>query len=160
MPKLPSENLGRNIGLAVVAALVILGILWLARTQLNVSRPTPSTTPVNKIENFEADKKPAQFPAEVPVESGARIVSNYNATSPGGRLQATQAFESSRSVAANFKLYNDYLTQNNWKILSEDSSKADLQFLIAQNDKGILNVSIHKGSTATTSIVDLSFLAN
>jgi len=154
------DKFARAIGIVIVAIIIVAGVFWFLKLRIDNGNQEAQPTPVNKIENFDTDEKPSQFPADLPMESGAKIISNYNATSPEGRLQATQVFESSQSVADNFDLYKSYLSKNGWEILSQNSSNANLRLLIGQNSTGVLNVTIHRGDSATTSVVDLSFVAN
>jgi len=154
------ERINRIIGVVIIFAIIFFGLFWFSGIKLNKVSNTPTPNkPVNKIENFSDDKISPDFPKTIPIESGVKI-SSYNATSPDGRVQASVVFQSSKSVAANFKLYKDYLTKNNWKILAKDSSKSDLQLIIAQNSSGILNVTIHQIADLNKSLVDLSFLVN
>lgn len=160
MPTFPvaTDPLGKKIGLVIIIIVALLVIFWLTKIKINTGQPSPSPTSTNKIQNFGTGQVPRSFPTQIPIETGAKIINSYNATSPDGRLQATQVFESSKSVSANFKLYNDYLVKNNWKILAQDSTKTNLQAIIAQNASGILGVTIHGTNDPSKSIVDLSFL--
>lgn len=149
------ENHKKFLGFGVVIVLVIIAIFWLIKVE--VSSPVPTPIP-NKIENVPVGQAPREFPAQLPIESGAKIISNYNATSPDGRLQATRVFASTKSVQANYDLYNNYLTKNGWKILgvANDPVKPDQKAIFAQSSTGVLTVTMYKSTTGST--VDLSFL--
>lgn len=155
-----SDKTTKIIGIAVIVAIIIFGIFWFSTFKINRQISDPGSTSANKIENFQTGQAPRFFPTQIPIETGAKITESYNATSTDGRVQATIVFESSKSVSANFKLYNDYISKNGWEVLAKDSSKTDIQIIVARNSTGVLSATIHKSDSSSRSIVDLSFLLN
>lgn len=146
------------IGVVILIALIVL-VWWYAFPSKPASKGP--VKPVNKIENVKPAELPKGFPADLPLEAGAKILNNYNATSPDGkRMQATRSFESAKTASANFDLYKTYLTKNKWTILGEvnDPNKPQSLAIFAKKGEGILNVGITPSGTAKTSIVDLSYL--
>src|SRR3989338_2334245 len=153
-----NNNNKKWIGGAVAIILVIVAIAFLGKVKVNDPEPSPTPPPPNKIENVPVNQAPKGFPTQLPIESGAEITNNYNATSPDGRFQAARVFSSTKSVQANFDFYNNYLTKNNWKVLGvvNESARPDQRAIFAQHSTGLLNVTIYKSATGST--VDLSFL--
>lgn len=98
---------------------------------------------------------PNNFPADVPIEQGAKITQNYNATTSDGRFQATRAFETSKAMKDNITLYKDFLTragyklgasidQDNYKMISGVKDNERLQISVDQNQASkITTVSIN-----------------
>lgn len=147
----------------VIASLIIIaGIILLAKISVNKPGVAPQSSTVNKVTDIPFDVFPREFPQNIPIEKGAQIVSNYNATSPEGALQATRVFASEKTVADNFDFYKKWLTQNDWKVISEinDPTQPESKTLVGLNDSGIINISIQKSITGAVSVVDISFVVN
>ncbi|RJP45620.1 hypothetical protein C4587_00515 [Candidatus Parcubacteria bacterium] len=140
----------------IAASVLILGLLAYLASTGRFSR----TGPVNRVVEIPESSLPQGFPSDVPIEAGAKILKNYTATSPSGRVQATREFESSRSVGENFSLYRSFLSQSGWKLLYEldDARSPSYKAVFGRNAAGVLNVSIRAGAAPDTSIVDVSFL--
>ena len=139
--------------------LVIVAVFLLSKIRVNAPSASPTPTPINKIDNFPASEYPKEFPREIPIEAGAVIVSNYNATAPDGRLQASRVFASAKTVQANFDLYKSWLPKNGWTLSDEDDGlNPDRKSLLAQKGVGVLNISIVKSITGAVSVVDISYV--
>lgn len=147
----------------IIGGVVIIALIVLVAWYVFPSKPAQKgpVKPVNKIENIKSTELPKGVPSDLPLEKDAKVLSNYNATSPDGtKVQATRSFESAKTAQANFDLYKDYLAKNKWTILGEvnDPAKSKSLAIFAKKGEGILNITIAPGSTGKTSIVDLSYL--
>lgn len=142
----------------IVVAVLILGILAFV-----LFKKPYFSRPINNITDIAQDRLPEKFPVNIPLEAGAKILKNYNAVSPQGRVQASRVFESTKPVAVNFDIYKNFVSQkpDDWKILYElnSSSQPDYKALFAKGIAGVLNITIRRGAQPGTSIVDISFLA-
>ncbi len=145
---------------AIIFGVVVLAIV----VGIVMTRPPEQAAPAATVQNLPAYSLPEKFPISVPMESGAKIVGNYNATSADGKIQATRTFESEKSVDDNFALYKSYVMdrQNGWTYLNEvnDPANAGHKAIFASGANGILNINISAGSVSGTSVVDISFLAS
>ncbi|RJQ28885.1 hypothetical protein C4571_02485 [Candidatus Parcubacteria bacterium] len=144
--------------------LIAVGILVFIGAAALLIWKKPFSRPVNTTTNVTAEKLPEKFPVDVPLEEGAKILKNYNSVSPEGRVQASRVFESNRSVAANFDLYRNFLTdrQNGWTVVYElnNPSQPAYKAIFARRTDGVLNVTIRSSTQERASIVDVSFLAS
>ena len=146
-----------EIGILILVVAVLAGILFFLPF-----RPIPKSA--NTITNVPTSQFPESFPANIPIDGYDKILSNYNAVSPDGKIQATRSFSSVKSVNENFIFYRTFLSTNGngWNLINEvnDPSNPDHKALFAKNaNGGILSVNIGGGRMAGTSIVDLSFVA-
>ena len=146
-----------EIIIIVIGVLVLVSLAWIAAVKY-----PGGVGAVNRITEIEKENLPQQFPVDVPLESGASVIRNYNAVSPEGRVQATRVFESLRSPQSNFDIYKKYFTQTSgWKILYELNSGTQpfYKAIFARGNDGVVNVTIRGGNDPLTSVVDVSFLA-
>lgn len=115
----------------VFVFLLILILIGVAVTAyfyyLNPRQTTDSDNQNNSSQNaggfsskqeVEPTKNPEKFPTDVPIESGARITQNYNASTTDGRFQATKEFQTNKTLAENLTIYRSYLESNGWEIRS------------------------------------------
>lgn len=85
------------------------------------------------------------------------IVQNYEADISDGRHQATRVFESAKTVAQNYQLYLDFLTEDGWE--AQNKSQAEtVASLYAVKTGSELTVSITKNAVTGAVTVDLSAL--
>lgn len=135
----------------VIAVAFVYFFLAILRTKSN-----RSLGPIIKTE-IDRNQAPTGFPKELPIESGAVIVQNYEAQAPTGQHQATRVFESKKTVAQNYKLYLDYLTKNGWQIKAKTESPA-LSSIFAVKADGFLTINISKNAITNSVTVDLSLV--
>lgn len=152
----------RSFAYVIVLVIVIVAVgFWL----WSQKRPTGplSSEPVNRVVDIDPAVLPEGFPADVPLEQDAKVVSNYTATSPYGEVQSSRTFESVKSIKENFDLYKAFIKdkKNGWTYLNEvnDPFDPDHKAIFAQNAQGTLSVNISSKADGG-SIVDLSFVAN
>jgi len=117
------------------------------------ARPKPSFE-VTKTD-VSPSEKPSGFPASVSIEKGATITQNYEADTTDGRHQSTRVFESSKTVAQNYKIYMDSLSQNGWTIKNKLQTD-NLASIFASKQGFDLSVTISKNSITGKVTVSLS----
>ena len=107
--------------LAAAAALTLIARQFMG-PDTNVAEQEDGQLKLNK-QDVAAEQLPQQFPSNLPVEAGATITENFNATTDDGRIQATRAFTTKKTLAENLTLYTKYMKDNGWTIgLTVDES--------------------------------------
>lgn len=109
---------------------------------------TKKDVPTNEV--------PDKFPKDIPVEADAKITQNYNATSVDGTFQATRVFETKKTLDANFKIYQDYLKNNNWKIEST-VNQPEYKMLYASSGASTIQIAMNDNKVAKVSTIDISY---
>lgn len=143
------ELIKKVIAGLLVLALVIIAVVYvypmLKKDEVvEVTPPEEVFKPVTTQTQVPVDQVPDQFPENVPIEAGAAITQNYNVKDVDGSTQATRAFISKNTMAANLSLYKAWLTANNWeinatvdtpayKMISGTKPKQELQVSISEN---------------------------
>ncbi len=125
------------------------------------NRPARPAAPNNVVvNNLSIYSMPENFPSNIPIEMGATITQNYNATTADGKIQATRAFASKKTVDYNFEFYKNFINdpQNGWTYLNEVNDLIH-GALFASGSGGILSINISAGSAPGTSMVVISFLS-
>ncbi len=160
------DYLKSHLGLSAIITLVIIvlllaGYLAFSKGQLKQNNGKKdqqiSERQLNvRKEEVKKDQLPKDFPANLPIEEGATITQNYNATSADGTFQATRVFETKKSLDENYKIYQNYLQANGWKIQA-DLKQDNYQMLLGVKEGSSLQVSINKNSVNGISTVDISY---
>ena len=132
----------------VLVAVITAGLLYF-KSQKQAKRGAMQKQQRASVEKVYVDyaKLPDKFPANIPIEKGAKITDNYSATSPEGIYQATRAFETKVSLQDNLKLYSIFLKDNGWdvkstidqpniKMVAGAKDKKRVQFSIGQDEQG------------------------
>lgn len=111
-----------------------------------------------KVEKTEVplNQAPVGFPADIPIEAGAKFLQNYNAMAENGLFQATRVFETAKTLDANFKLYGDYIANNGWTLLTSLNQET-LKVLSAKKGEGNLQITINENSLTKIRTVDISY---
>lgn len=141
---------------AVVTGITIIATIFI--TPAPVVTDQVNGTKKTEIVKTEVDKTkdPQKFPAGVPIETGAKITQNYNATAPDGRFQATKAFETAKTLADNFTLYQKYMKDSGWDIQStvnQDNYKA----LFGVKGSTNLQVSMNNNTNLKIKTITISY---
>ncbi len=105
--------------------------------------------------NIPVEQTPDKFPKDVPIEDGAVITQNYNATAVDGRFQATRTFETTKTLDANYKIYQDYMKNNDWEVKANVNTE-NYKMLLGVNGTAQLQVSINENSVTKVKTVDIS----
>ncbi|MDP3993941.1 MAG: hypothetical protein U1C57_00455 [Candidatus Doudnabacteria bacterium] len=144
--------INKNLLMALAGAVILLlalVIFW----QKPKSNDRGTAELVKK--ELAPNEAPAGFPAEIPIEEGAVIAQNYEVDAPDGRHQATRVFISTKTVSQNYQIYSQFLSQNDWEIISQ-LREENYAALFAAKDGGNLSISISKNSITGAVKVDLS----
>jgi len=146
----------KTIILSAALVIVVLGAVYYFLSDRQQPGEESGQPWVTRTE-VPIDEVPAGFPADLPIEQGAAITSNFSAQASDGRIQDTRAFESAKTVKQNFTLYSDFLTQNGWTITTSSETEM-LSSIFATKDSGELAVNISKNILTGKVVVDLSFI--
>ncbi|MBI4050411.1 MAG: hypothetical protein HY609_06820 [Deltaproteobacteria bacterium] len=145
-----------------IGVIIVLAIIVTQTVKLPKKAPEPGTgqktdTPQLQVKKTEVPvtESPERFPADIPIETGAKIVQNYNAETEDGRFQATRVFETSKTLAANYALYKDFFTKNGWMILTT-LDQPSLKVVSAKKDNIVVQVNISENSVTKVKTVDIS----
>jgi len=127
--------MGKAKLIIIILALIALGlIVWAAVRPQSQSTPSTATVPTKvantpqstapgaplKVSqtNVPVTSLPQDFPSDIPLEAGAVVTQNYNATASNGLFQASRVFTSKNTAASNITLYTNFLNSNGWDIVS------------------------------------------
>ncbi len=143
---------------AIVVAVFIIQSVWVNKQKPSSNKPTgeqaPTTLKVQKTE-VPTSQLPQQFPSDIPIESGAKIVQNYNASAEDGRFQATRVFETKKTLSANYTLYKDFFSKNGWTVLTT-LDQPTLKVVSAKKNNANAQVTINENSVTKIKTVDIS----
>lgn len=101
------------------------------------------------------DKLPELFLKSIPLEVGAKITQNYNATSANGRFQATRTFETKKTLDENIKIYQDFLKKDGWNIKSI-IDETNYKMIFAHKESFDIQVSLNNNTVSGINTVDIS----
>ncbi len=139
------------IAIAAVLVAVIAGMM--AKKKVSTSVKSEEV----KVNQKEVDqtKLPDKFPSEIPLEQGAKITQNYNATGSDGRFQATRAFVTAKTLDANYKIYTDFFKNNGWQ-LETGVNQTEVKVINASKDKLHAQVTLNYNVTTQLKTVDIT----
>jgi hypothetical protein len=113
------------VGFIIFAIIVVVfaGVsAWWLRGRQQVAEQNKANTPTDKPYAIKSDvaftKLPQKFPADIPLEAGALVTQNYNATTPDGQFQATRMFVTAKSLDENLAIYTAYFKKAGWDVKS------------------------------------------
>ncbi len=132
-------NTQKSVIIIVLAILIALGLFFFLNQRNQQSKQVESETGKVTKTNVDFDKAPQGFPEGVPIETGAKLTQNYNATTPDGRFQATRVFETSKTLDENLAIYSDYLKKQGWEI---GSTLNDPTYKVVSGTKGVQNMQV------------------
>jgi hypothetical protein len=158
--------------LLVVVLLIIIVIILPKSKTVNNNKPaqkqTVATTPekaaIDAIGKASAPSfapmtaiPPAQvpqaMPKNLPFETGAKILQNFEIKDPSGKTQSTRSYVSQKTIDDNYAIYQKYIKDNAWTVVSGlsqptvkniDATKASarLDITISQNPAGQVTVNV------------------
>lgn len=143
------------IGILAVVIIVIVAIVVPKQTNAPAQKQAdtadiPEFKPVvTKVAN---EKLPDKFPADLPLETGAKVVDNYNATSTSGNVQATREYESAKTPEQNYGVYNDFFNKNNWEVLTSSNTTTD-RSLTVRKEQTVIQVLFYQNTVTKASVV-------
>ena len=147
--------------LAIIAAL--LGAVYLIQSkdtkpteqpQVKNEEPTEKNDLVRK--EVDPSKLPEKFPADMPMEAGATVTQNYNATGPDGGIQASRAFITAKTLAENITIYRNYLTKAGYDV-KEILNRDNIKVLYGVKGNTSITVAVNENSVNKEKVVNISY---
>ncbi len=153
MDFLQSKKIIWVFGIVAIVAVALAVVVVLIDRKDGTSQTKTSTEFKVTQRDVDQSKLPDKFPADIPLEQGAKITQNYSSTTADGHYQATREFETKKTLAENVKLYTDYFKKNGWiigtgidqpdfKVVSATKGNLSLQVTIQNLPTGVNIVSI------------------
>lgn len=161
----PSNNEG-NIDqnqlfklLVVVAALFALLFVAYKLSMNSKKEQAANQTQLAQVEktNVDFSELPERFPSNIPIETGAQITQNYNSKTPEGQFQATRVFITKQSLAANIKLYTDFLTKEGYEIKSS-VDQPTLKMVMGSKGAQSIQVTVNENTVNKDKTVSISYI--
>lgn len=142
--------------LIVMVVLVIIGSLAYFLTQkyspLSGRKSMESGIAITEI---APGQMPANFPSNLPIEEGAKLLQNYAANAPDNRTQATQVYTTKKSLSENLKIYSEYLQGNGW-IIKTQTDNPKYKMLYAAKGEDRLQIDLTEQAAPLTNTVGIS----
>jgi len=153
MNPVPAAPTGVNKNLITAAtvlgalALIVVGVYFFSSGSVRGPEKTDFGTSM-----------PTDFPADVPLESGAQVEQSYS-LDYSGQKQLTYVFMSRKTVEENYTLYTDFLNEQSWDLVNSYESPA-LSSLYGRKEGSDINVTISEiaSSPGLRSQVSISIL--
>lgn len=134
-----------TMNMKIVCGITVLALIsGIAYAYVYPQNPVPQGPPRTDF----GTSAPPDFPANIPVESDAKINQSYSLDYTGQK-QLTIVFLSAKTVEENHSLYTDFLKNQNWDI-SNTYSTSSLSSLYGTKENYDINVTISKDSSNTT----------
>jgi hypothetical protein len=146
-----SAKLGGGWVKAVAALLIVGGAAWLIWDSYQ-----RGDSLLVKTQEVSPAELPSLFPEGFPLENGATVLQNYEATTPDGRQQATRAFVSNRTLEANAQTYRDYLEVDHWVVQAE---KNDATYRAIMAEKEGVSVQVVMTEASGERVVQITFMS-
>ena len=142
--------------IAVVAVLVIAAAVYFQsksrRSNIRSDKQAVETVKTN----VDFAKLPSKFPEDIPMENGAKITQNYNATTPDGKFQATRTFQTTQSLDANLALYTQFMQQNGW-VVSTTVNEPATKMVYGEKYGKALTVAISENKLSQIKTVSITY---
>jgi hypothetical protein len=146
---------------AVVVVLIVLALGLALWKNVSPQRKTGSSTVVSAV---SPNQLPAGFPVNVPFEQGALVVSNFNAVTQNGQLQATRTFKSLKTIGQNIILYANFLAKpgNGWTVIASSTDQSGDRIMVAKSGQGLLSVRVSPlpPQPMPASLVEITYVSN
>lgn len=148
----------KKFAIILVLAILIAAGLFFYLKKSQDSRFEKKTTQTAKVEktNVDFSKTPERFPTNVPIENGARLTQNYNATSPGGNFQATRTFETTKALDFNLNLYTEFLKSDGWTVKATVNNPT-YKMVMGTKGEQSLQVSIDENKSNKIKTVSITY---
>jgi len=142
------------VALAVLVALVaVIGFVHspmpLSSTKTGTgTSTTPAASPLfTQIKNVTSTEVPVAFPADIPWETGVKILQNFQIKNTvTGKTQSTRVYDSAKTVDQNFTIYQSYLKNGGWVVKSA-LSQPNIKNLDAAKGSARMTITIGKDPT-------------
>lgn len=103
------------VGIAVTAKSGILKLNLLKNNSKTAG--SSKDMPTIQTKAIPDSQIPDKFPKDIPIEQGAKVVSNYNTTLSDGRFQGVKSFQTAKGIDEEISYYKNYLKANGWEIV-------------------------------------------
>jgi hypothetical protein len=144
-----------GIGVIAIAAITAAYYGQMQNRASLLSKKTPQPKYEVTRQDVSSSKLPDKFPADFPVEAGANITQNYQATTPDGRQQSTRTFETAKSLDDNLKIYQDYFKKNGWTVNSTQKGDNYRSILASKGDL-LIQVAIDENASSHVKTVNIT----
>lgn len=139
-----------KIAIAIgIIAIIAIGFYFYDLAKHRQSNSEQTNQPL-----FSVDKKdliqaaiPKGFPQDLPVESGAEVLQNYEATTNDGRTQSTRITATKKTLTEAVKIYSDFFTKSGWKTISTETPDANTQSSLLLKDGDSLLIVARAGES-------------
>ncbi len=144
-------------------ALIILGSLSLVTAVLLVflffyNRSTSDKSTTNVVTTPLISTSTEGFPSDFPFEKGSKVFDSYQAENKSEFTnQTTRTYETNKSLAENYEIFNKYFKDNNW-VVESNQSGSSYRTIIARNKDLVVQVSITENKTTKIKTVSASVL--
>jgi hypothetical protein len=116
--------------------------------------PVPQLTATQSV----SGQLPANFPAKLPIETGAQVLQNETIlNSITGKHDAQYIYVTTQSISQNLAAYQKYLTANKWKVTST-VDQPEFQAINASEASTTLSIILDYKSAAPQDQVSLSYI--
>jgi hypothetical protein len=146
------------VGAILLVAVICGGYFWLYYKEIKEKPPSVLLQKKAGIKQIPLNELPRLLPPDIPLEKNALILQNYSQVI-GNREQATRQFLSSKSLKENFEIYQNYLKNKNWSIISTVDGP-DLKSLAARKERppDVISITISKNKQTNQVIVDITLV--
>ena len=118
--------------LVVAIGAVLIGRYVSRKHQVSQSPPLPP--PLHIVKNkLDAKQTPDNIPADLPQETGAKVIQNYNGKTEDSRVFSKRTYETAKSLADNYSIFQKYFTSHGWQIISHLDLPATKSLTAAKN---------------------------
>jgi hypothetical protein len=142
------------VGFLAVIVAVIGGVVGRGKVQ---DKPQDNQTMLQAStirKAVDENSLPDKFPADFPRESGAKILQNDVQTSADGKFQATRSYETAKTLADNFQIFQTYFQKTGWKV-TDSVNALNFKSITAVKGDLSLKVSLNNNELTKTQTVDL-----
>lgn len=157
--------MSKKLQVLLFAALIIVALILAFKPKIK-KQNTTEVVPQNNVQNTQAkpegivavdtEKLPEMFPADFPIEKDVVVISNFN-LNKDNKYQSTRSFETSQTLAQKYKLYNDYLQQNGWKITQSVNDKL-IKSIFASKDNSMVLITMSQNTATLKNEVYINFV--
>ncbi len=120
------------------------------------SKQENSSQQIAPMTAVDESKLPDRFPAEIPLEKGAKVTLNYNAVNLADQFQSSREFISKYGEEKNFEFYKSELKKLGWEI-TQETNESQQKILMAKKGENELNIRIYsQGDEVRVSINNIT----
>ena len=144
-----------------IIAIVLIGLIWFFVFKKGGNKEeeiVAVNTPYTLEQKFDLDKLPTGLPQDIPVEMSEPPIKNglfyFKRTE---EIHSTRIYYSKKTLEENLSIFEKYLKNNKWNILSKIDNPTS-KYLLAQKNKneGVLIININKDSISGKVVVEVS----